>query len=102
MKRPFSFSLFALVACAHAFVAGLAAVAVRAGFHLDAAQAAVILISAVIIAAFNAAADILVGFLIHGDSPRLRNYLSAKFILSMFGEIMPLYGKWNEIPQRPT
>lgn len=61
-----SILLFALIACAHAFIAGLAAVAVAAGFDLNTAQRAVIFIAAVEIAAFNAAADVPVGFLAHG------------------------------------
>ena len=54
----------ALVARAHALVRRLCVVAVRAGFHLNTGQGAVILILAVVIAAGHAAANILVGLLV--------------------------------------
>jgi len=69
MKR---FALFALVACAHAFIAGLTAVAVAAGLDLDGTEAAIVFSAAMVIAAIDAAADILVGFLTHGYSPQNR------------------------------
>ena len=54
----------ALVARAHALVAGLAAVAIGAGLHLDAGKRAAILVAAMIAAALYAAANALVGLLV--------------------------------------
>ena len=56
--------LFALVACAHALVAGLAAVAVGAGLHLNAGKRAAVFVLAVVAAALNAATNVLVSLLV--------------------------------------
>lgn len=70
-----SAALFALVASAHTFIAGLTAVAIIARFHLNAGQRAAVLIVAVIMAARNAAANTGVCILtIHNVSPQKTNY----------------------------
>ena len=59
-----------MVAAAHALIRGLAAVAAIAGFDLNSVQGTVIGISAMVLAALYAAADIMVRILLrHGITP---------------------------------
>lgn len=54
----------ASVTCAHALIGRLGVVAIRAGFHLNAGQRTVVLILTVVVAAGNAATDVVVGLLL--------------------------------------
>ena len=67
--------LFALVACAHTFFAGLTGVAVDAGLDLDALQGAAIFFVAMVVAAADPAMDVMVYILLtHGLFTSLKHF----------------------------
>ncbi len=66
--------LFALVACAHAFIACAAIVTISAGLHLNAGKGAIILIVTMIIAALNAAFDVFVCLFLAHDLHLIKTF----------------------------
>ena len=67
-SNPISACLLMAIASAHAFVACLAVAAIAAGFYLNCLQGTVFLVSTVIAAAGNTAADMGIGLFLRHDN----------------------------------
>ena len=83
----FALLLAAVIAAAHAFVRGFAAVAAFAGFNLNRIQGAVICIFTMVFAALDTAADIMVGVLLRHDKHLLKFCLMAEIVCARQPEL---------------